>query len=309
MDARWNVRMYSRTFFMRKSFTHRRSYTHLLFTRRRFCTHRPFLPELWHSEPFAHRNFLHADTFTQIFFTHGRFYTQRLLQTNAFTHGSSDTQKFFHTEASTHSSCYTPKLFCTDAFTHGSFFRHRAAVATEAFIHTRWALLNTEALPQTFLHAEAFAHGSFYTQTFTYRSFCSQNLFHRCFYTQTLSTQQQKASETNTVLSLSFFNNAKQTLLHTKIAHTDAPTQNRFYTQKLLNRVSCVFFSQTAKSQFFVSYIESFESDFIRKGHVSRRNHFEPPALRYKKIRNLVLNLLSWSWIMRCSHLSENSII
>ena len=206
-----------RTFFMRKSLTHRRSYTHLLFTRRHFCTQKPFLTELWHSEPFAHRNFLHADTFTQKFFTHGRFYTQRLLQTNTFTHGSFDTQKLFHTEASTHSSCYTQKLFCTDAFTYGSFFRHRAAVATEAFIHTRWALLNAEALPQMFLHSEAFAHGSFYTQTFTYRSFCSQNLFHRCFYAQTLSTQQHKASETNTVLTVSFL-----------------PTPSRrFYTQKL----------------------------------------------------------------------------
>ena len=248
MDARWNVRMYVHTEpFLCENLLRTDALTRTCFLHADAFAHRSLF-----SQSFGIQNPLRTETFTRGHIHTEVFSTRTLLHTAAFT---DKTQKLFHTEASTHSSCYTQKLFCTDAFTYGSFFRHRAAVATEAFIHTRWALLNKEALPQTFLHAEAFAHGSFYTQTFAYRSFCSQNLFHRCFYTflhtdafYTAAKSYRNQHRTYRI----FFNNAKQTLLHTKIAHTDTLTQNRFYTQELLNRASGAFFFQTAKSQFYV---------------------------------------------------------
>ena len=260
---------------------------------------------LLHTEAFSHRalafrTLLRTETFTRGHIHTEVFSTRTLLHTAAFT---DKTQKLFHTEASTHSSCYTQKLFCTDAFTYGSFFRHRAAVATEAFIHTRWALLNKEALPQTFLHAEAFAHGSFYTQTFAYRSFCSQNLFHRCFYTflhtDAFYTAAKSYRNQHRTYRIFFKQRQADAFTHKNCTHRHSYTEPLLHTGAFKQSLWRIFLPDCEIA--ILCYIESLESDFMRKGHVSRRNHFEPSALRYKKIRNLVLNLPS--------HLSKNFTI
>ena len=168
------------------------------------------------------------------------FYTQQTLP-----HRNFYTQK---PEALAHRSFFHKEILDKDDFTHSN-------ALLPAFFFTQQTLTQRHFYTQKLLHKETQTHTKrfFYTEklvsgVFAHRSFCTQKLFtDRTFYTEAF-TQRSFYTEKNCTQQIF----AQRSFYAEKLLHTEALTQNRFYTRlrqqlQVQNRIST---SKPKKTRF-----------------------------------------------------------